>query len=71
MLKDGLVTLNKRLPAQVYIPFLKGREYTVLNILTDETVLFKTKERAPYLVYLEVYRSEEAILDLKNRKEPI
>lgn len=60
-MKEGLAKLNDFLPATVYIPFVTEslRNYTVLRIVPEESRLFLTKERAPFLVCLEVYRPEE------------
>ena len=53
--------MNKFLPASVYIPFVSDslRNYTVLNIVTSESRLFLTKERAPYMIVLELFRPDE------------
>lgn len=63
--KHKLCELNKRLPAQVYIPFVSKsmRNYAVLNIIAEEAVVFKTKERAPILLTIEVYRPIEMTVD--------
>lgn len=60
-LKEGLANLNQYLPASIYIPFVKNglRNYTVLRVVPEESRLFLTKERAPFLVCFEVYRPEE------------
>lgn len=39
------------------------RNYAVLNILAEEAVVFKTKERAPILLTLEVYRPIEMTIE--------
>lgn len=35
------------------------RNYMVLNIVVDETLVFSTKKRAPYYLCLEIFRPEE------------
>ena len=61
---DGLRRINEGLPANVYVPFVNNnwRNYAVLNICEDESKLFFTKTRAPYLVCLEIYRPEEILI---------
>jgi len=39
------------------------RNYAVLNIVAEEAVVFKTKERAPLLLCIEAYRPIEITLD--------
>ena len=52
------------IPAAVYLPFvsLGLRNYCVLNIQVDETKLFVTKSRAPFMVCLELYKPEEFLV---------
>lgn len=74
-LKQQLCEINRQLPAQVYIPFVNKsmRNYAVLNIVAEEAVVFKTKERAPLLLSFEVYRPTEITIDenveLKSQQE--
>lgn len=60
-LKASLRDINRKLPAAVYIPFVRNslRYYTVLNIDVDHARVFSTKERSPYSIYIEVFREEE------------
>ena len=64
-LKKELCALNKQLPAQVYIPFVNNsmRNHAVLNIVVEDAIIFQTKERAPLLLCLEVYRPNEVALE--------
>ena len=57
--------LNKQLPAAVYLPFVNQsmRNYAVLHIVAEETKIFKTKERCPLLLCIEVYRPTEIALE--------
>ena len=73
-LKEGLREINEKLPRAVYIPFVsKGlRNCCVLRICVEETRLFVTKSRAPFLICLEVYRPEEFLLsDIQKPKTEI
>ena len=64
-LKKRLCDINRKLPAQVYLPFVSKsmRNYAVLNIVVDEARIFQTKERAPILMCFEVYRPIEMTMD--------
>jgi hypothetical protein len=59
-LRDQLSSINRCLPASVYIPFVNStiRNYTILHIVLAEAKVFQTKERAPLLLCLEAYRPE-------------
>ena len=50
-----LTDMNKQLPAAVYIPFTKFRNNVVLHMHVQELKVFKTKERAPFLITMEVF----------------
>jgi hypothetical protein len=39
------------------------RNYAVLNIIVEETKLFLTRERAPFVLCVEIYRPSELKLD--------
>ncbi|OMJ79584.1 hypothetical protein SteCoe_20393 [Stentor coeruleus] len=58
VLQKELIKVNENLPACVYIPFNnpKLRESFVLHIPISEAKVFTTKERAPYLICIEVFR---------------
>ena len=49
------------------------RNYAVLHIVAEESRIFKTKERCPLLLCIEVYRpteiSLEAIPDVLNKSK--
>ena len=64
-LKKRLCEINRKLPAQVYLPFVSKsmRNYAVLNIVVEEAKIFQTKERAPILMCFEVYRPIEMTMD--------
>ena len=56
-LRESLQKMNKNLPANCYIPILTNsdRNYMVLNVRSEECVVFRTAEHAPFLVNLEVF----------------
>lgn len=58
ILQQELSKINTLLPACVYIPFSnsKIRESFILHIPVQEAKVFITKERAPYLICVEVFR---------------
>ncbi|EDK31559.2 phosphatidylinositol 3-kinase (macronuclear) [Tetrahymena thermophila SB210] len=60
-LRYELQKINQQLPAAVYVPFFANnyRNHVVLNIVTEECKVFSTKERSPFYICLELYRSEE------------
>ena len=64
-MNESLRNLNKQLPAAVYLPFVNQsmRNYAVLHIVAEETRIFKTKERCPLLLCIEVYRPTEIALE--------
>lgn len=51
--------INETLPANVYIPFFKEeiRLFTILCIWKGR--LFSTNERAPFSIWIEIFREEE------------
>lgn len=63
-LRTELTKLNRCLPGSVYIPFVNSsmRNYAVLHIVVKEAKVFQTKERAPLLLCIEVYRPDELYL---------
>ena len=63
--KMELCKLNRKLPAQVYLPFVSKsmRNYAVLSVVAEDAIVFKTKERAPLLLTFEVYRPTEMLID--------
>ena len=68
ILKRELIKLNQQLPATVYVPFVghSSRNQCVLHIPPEEAHVFQTKERAPILICLEVFRPEEMSLVLEQ-----
>ena len=74
ILKNELIQLNQHLPASVYIPFVQNstRNYCVLHIPPDEARVFQTKERAPIMLSVEVFRPDEMIMNAgkKSTRRP-
>jgi hypothetical protein len=73
-LKKELINLNKILPSNVYIPFLKDsiRNYVICHIPITEARIFRTKNRAPYMITVEVIRIDEVVnMILKKEKNKI
>jgi len=68
MIRD-LRKINSNLPANVYIPFVHHsiRNYVVLHISTGECRVFQTKNRAPYMICVEMYRPDE--LEIYKKKK--
>lgn len=64
ILQQELNIINKLLPSNIYIPFLseKIRNYIIVHIPVSETKIFRTKNRAPYMLTIEVIRIDELIL---------
>ena len=50
-----LSQINANLPAAVYLPLAKTRNCVILQLHVSELKLFKTKERAPFLVCFETF----------------
>lgn len=67
-LKSKLIEINMYLPSNVYLPFLEIRNYAVVHISVSETRIFKTKNRAPFLVVLELIRLEELGSEISKAK---
>lgn len=65
VLQKELQKVNTMLPACAYIPFNnpKIRNSFVLHIPVAEAKVFTTKERAPYLICIEVFRPYEEFSD--------
>ena len=50
-----LSEINGKLPAAVYLPFTTTRNCAILQLHVSELKVFKTKERAPFLVCFETF----------------
>jgi hypothetical protein len=62
-LRTEIDKVNRQLPSNTYIPFLKSsiRNYVVCHIPITELRIFRTKSRAPFLLTIEVIRIDELI----------
>lgn len=71
-LVNELRKVNKILPANVYLPFLKDsiRNYVIAHIPLSEVKIFKTKNRAPYMVVLECFRLDELTFNMMSNVRP-
>jgi len=60
-LLNELNKVNKNIPSNTYIPFLRDsiRNYVVCHIPISEAKIYKTKNRSPYMITLECIRLEE------------
>lgn len=60
-LHESLAKINKNLPATAYVPILSKlhRNYMALNIAEQESRLFITAEKAPFLICVEVFQPQE------------
>ena len=60
-LYEELTKINKKLPCNVYLPFLKDstRNYLVCHIPLEEVKIFRTKTRCPIMLTFEMIRIDE------------
>jgi hypothetical protein len=70
-LLNELMKVNKILPANVYMPFLKDsiRNYVIASIPLSEVKIYRTKNRAPYMITLECLRLDELTFNLMNEND--
>jgi hypothetical protein len=70
MLLNEIKKVNKLLPANVYVPFHREsiRYYIIASMPISEVKIFKTKNRAPYMVTVEAFRVEELTKTLNKEK---
>ena len=71
-LRKEIFEVNKLLPSNVYVPFLKDsvRNYIICHIPVTEMKIFRTKNRAPYMITVEVIRIDE-LINMLLRKEKL
>jgi len=67
-LSGNLQKINKSLPAATYVPILSNfqRNYMVLNVAHQESRLFITAEKAPFLICVEVFQPQELELYIQQ-----
>ena len=71
-LYEQLNIINKRLPCNVYLPFLKDsiRNYLICHIPLDGVKIFRTKTRCPIMLTFEVIRIDEINQEIiKNERQ--
>ena len=66
-----ITKINKKLPANVYLPFLTNntRNYIIIHIPVTELKVFKTKERVPFMLVFEMIRLDEILYHIQKEKE--
>jgi hypothetical protein len=67
-LHSSLHKMNKNLPAMTYLPILSQgqRNYMILKIAEQESRLFITAQKAPFLICLEVFQPQELQLEIQQ-----
>ena len=73
-LYEKINIINKKLPCNVYLPFLKdsARNYIVCHIPLEGVKIFRTKTRCPIMLTFEIIRIDEInkeIYDIDERVE--
>ena len=63
-----ITKINKKLPANVYLPFLSDntRNYIIVHIPVTELKIFKTKERVPFMLVFEMIRLDEILYQIQK-----
>ena len=70
-LYEQLVEINKKLPCNVYLPFLEDstRNYLICHIPLDGVRIFRTKTRCPIMLTFELIRIDEINKGIKKEEE--
>ena len=70
-LYQKLRDINKKLPCNVYLPFLKDstRNYLICHIPLDGARIFRTKTRCPLMLTFEMVRIDEINDDIKEEQK--
>ena len=70
-LYEQLLEINKKLPCNVYLPFLaeSTRNYLICHIPLEGVKIFRTKTRCPIMLTFEMIRIDEINKDIKNDEE--
>ena len=70
-LYEKLRDINKKLPCNVYLPFLKDstRNYLICHIPLDGARIFRTKTRCPLMLTFEMVRIDEIVERIKQEQE--
>ena len=66
-----LLEINKKLPCNVYLPFLEDstRNYLICHIPLDGVKIFRTKTRCPIMLTFELIRIDEINKGIKKEEE--
>ena len=72
-LYEQLNVINKKLPCNVYLPFLKdsARNYIICHIPLDGVKIFRTKTRCPIMLTFEIIRIDEINKEIQKEEERI
>ena len=67
---EQLNEINKKLPCNVYLPFLKDscRNYIICHIPLDGVKIFRTKTRCPIMLTFEIVRIDEINKEIKREE---
>jgi len=70
-LYEQLLEINKKLPCNVYLPFLQDsvRNYLICHIPLDGVKIFRTKTRCPIMLTFEIIRIDEVNKEIKKEEE--
>ena len=70
-LYEQLLEINKKLPCNVYLPFLEEstRNYLICHIPLDGVRIFRTKTRCPIMLTFELIRIDEINKGIKKEEE--
>ena len=70
-LYEQLNIINKKLPCNVYLPFLKdsARNYLICHIPLEGVKIFRTKTRCPIMLTFEIVRIDEINKEIKEDEE--
>ena len=68
---EQLNIINKKLPCNVYLPFLKdsARNYIICHIPLEGVKIFRTKTRCPIMLTFEMVRIDEINKEIKEDEE--
>ena len=70
-LYEQLLEINKKLPCNVYLPFLESstRNYFICHIPLDGVKIFRTKTRCPIMLTFELIRIDEVNKAIQKEEE--
>lgn len=59
ILRMRLNLINKNLPARVWLPLNSDRPHHVVRITEDKTAILNSKDKTPYIIYVEVVEVDD------------